>query len=181
MHCRLCLRSGNGRSRTGNWKCCTSADCPVVPHGQLLQAQEFRLFLVASLKRLDLSSSLRVKTAVVNFTTDQNSLEDHFLIRLSQEREAHCIIAWLGPAHVGLSIFQPCFQTTELTNFVQNQRDFLMLEDQLLSQILGFTRTKRESLLFLLIRGRLTDSETGLLVVDTLATVATSAGRLQEK
>ncbi|CAE7683634.1 unnamed protein product [Symbiodinium pilosum] len=106
-------------------------------HGPEIGNAEFRLFLVASLKRLDLSSSLRVKTAVVNFTTDQNSLEDHFLIRLSQERE-----------------------TTELTNFVQNQRDFLMLEDQLLSQ--------------------LTDSETGLLVVDTLATVATSAGRLQE-
>eukprot|EP00439_Symbiodinium_sp_Y106_P069197 s4219_g11.t2 len=100
---------------------------------------EFRLYLVTADKEMELPSRVQFKIATINFTADQSALDDFFLARLAQQGEA-----------------------MELLSFVQNQREFLMLEDQLLSQL-----TERET-------GELFEEEV------TLAAVATSFGRVQE-
>ncbi|CAE7833216.1 DNAH2, partial [Symbiodinium necroappetens] len=111
--------------------------------GAFSQDCEFRLYLLTADKEMELPSRVQFKIATINFTADQSSLDDFFLLRLSQQ----------GPQG----------EATELLSFVQNQREFLMLEDQLLSQL-----TEMDS------GGELFEEEVAL------AAVATSFGRVQE-
>ncbi|CAE7422537.1 DNAH6 [Symbiodinium sp. CCMP2456] len=108
---------------------------------------EFRLYLLTADKEMELPARVQIKIATINFTADQSALDDFFLVRLAQ---------------------QPQGEATELLSFVQNQREFLLLEDQLLSQL-----TEREG-------GGGGGGELFEEEDSALAAVATSFGRVQE-